>query len=66
MNPGVSASKPTLTELLTGLMHEAVVLLRQEVALATHELRAALRHIHIIVAVLLLAVGGQTFAYETV
>jgi Putative Actinobacterial Holin-X, holin superfamily III len=56
MNPAVYTSKPTLTELLTGLMHDAMVLLRQEVALAKHEIRAELWNI--ILAVLSLGVGG--------
>jgi hypothetical protein len=33
-----------LTQLLTGLMHDAQTLLRQEVALATHEVRVELRN----------------------
>lgn len=56
MNPGVYTPEPTLRELLTGLMHDAMVLLRQEVALATHEIRAELWNI--ILAVLFLGVGG--------
>jgi membrane protein implicated in regulation of membrane protease activity len=55
MNPAVYTQEPTLAQLLTGLMHDAVVLLRHEVALAKHELRAELRHI--ILAVLSLGVG---------
>jgi hypothetical protein len=42
--------------LLAGLMHDAMVLLRQEVALAKHELRAELWTI--IFAVMSLGVGG--------
>ena len=42
MNPGVYPREPTVTQLLTGLMQDAQTLLRQEVALATHELRLAL------------------------
>ena len=42
MNPGVSTREPTVTQLLTGLMQDAQQLLRQEVALATHELRMEL------------------------
>jgi hypothetical protein len=56
MNPVVYTSKSSLTELLTGLMHDAMTLLRQEVALAKHELRAELRQI--ILAVMTLGVGG--------
>jgi hypothetical protein len=56
MNPAVYTSKPTLTELLTGLMHDAMALLRQEMALAKHELRAELWQI--ILAVMSLGVGG--------
>jgi Putative Actinobacterial Holin-X, holin superfamily III len=60
MNPGVYTSKPTLTELLTGLMHDAMVLLRQEVALAKHEIRAELWTI--IRAVMSLGIGGGVAA----
>ena len=56
MNPAVYTSKPTLTELLTGLMNDVMTLLRQEVALAKHELRAELWNI--ILAVVSLGVGG--------
>jgi hypothetical protein len=56
MNPAVYTREPTLAQLLTGLMHDAVVLLRQEVALAKHEIRAELWNI--ILAVLSLGVGG--------
>jgi hypothetical protein len=56
MNPSVYTAKPTLRELLTGLMHDAMVLLRQEVALAKHEIRAELWNI--ILAILFLGVGG--------
>jgi hypothetical protein len=35
--------EPTVAQLLTGLMQDAQTLLRQEVALATHELRRELR-----------------------
>jgi Putative Actinobacterial Holin-X, holin superfamily III len=56
MNPAVYTSKPTLTELLSGLMHDAITLLRQEVALAKHELRAELWNV--ILAVVSLCVGG--------
>jgi Putative Actinobacterial Holin-X, holin superfamily III len=43
VNPGVSTREPTVPQLLTGLMQDAQQLLRQEVALATHELRRELR-----------------------
>lgn len=43
MNPGVSTREPTVTQLLTGLMQDTQTLRRQEVALATHELRRELR-----------------------
>jgi hypothetical protein len=43
MNPGVYPRESTVAQLLTGLMHDAQKLLRQEVALATHELRLELR-----------------------
>ena len=43
MNPGVSTREPTVTQLLTGLMQDTQTLRRQEMALATHELRRELR-----------------------
>jgi hypothetical protein len=43
VNPGVSTREPTVTQLLTGLMQDTQTLRRQEVALATHELRRELR-----------------------
>jgi hypothetical protein len=43
VNPGVSPREPTVAQLLTGLMQDTQTLRRQEVALATHELRRALR-----------------------
>jgi Putative Actinobacterial Holin-X, holin superfamily III len=43
MNPGVYTREPTLAELLTGLVHDARALLRQEVALATHEVITEIR-----------------------
>lgn len=43
MNPGMSTREPTVTQLLTGLMQDTQTLRRQEVALATHELRRELR-----------------------
>ena len=42
MNPGASTREPTVTQLLTGLMQDTQTLRRQEVALATHELRMEL------------------------
>ena len=44
MNPAVYPREPTVVQLLTGLMHDAQTLLRQEVALAKHEIRVALRN----------------------
>jgi hypothetical protein len=55
VNPGVSTREPTVTQLLTGLMQDAQKLLRQEVALATHELRLELRNT--IRAVMSLGIG---------
>jgi hypothetical protein len=43
VNPGVYPREPTVAQLLTGLVQDAQKLLRQEVALATHELRRELR-----------------------
>ena len=43
MNPGVYPENRTVAPLLNGLMQDAQTLLRQEVALATHELRRELR-----------------------
>ena len=60
MNPGVYPAKPTVTELLTGLMNDVLTLLRQEVALAKHELRAELRNV--ILAVVSLGAGGGVAA----
>jgi Putative Actinobacterial Holin-X, holin superfamily III len=45
MNPAVYTREPTLAQLLIGLMHDAQQLLRQEVALAKHEIRVELRKI---------------------
>jgi hypothetical protein len=45
MNPAVYTREPTLAQLLIGLMHDAQQLLRQEVALAKHEIRIELRKI---------------------
>jgi Putative Actinobacterial Holin-X, holin superfamily III len=39
VNPGVYTRESTLAQLLTGLIQDAQKLLRQEVALATHEIR---------------------------
>ena len=43
MNPGVSTQEPTVAQQLTGLVQDAQQRLRQEMALATHELRRELR-----------------------
>jgi putative superfamily III holin-X len=56
VKPTVYPPPPTITPLLTGLMHEAMALLRQEWALATHEVRAAL--FTIMRAVMSLGVGA--------
>jgi hypothetical protein len=45
MNNPSYTSEPSLTELLTGLVNDATALLRQEVALAKHEVRVELRDI---------------------
>ena len=42
MNPAVYTRQPTLAQLRIGPMHDAQQLLRQEVALAKHEMRAEL------------------------
>jgi hypothetical protein len=55
VNPGMYTREPTLARLLTGLMHDAQTLLRQEVALATHELRVELRNT--VRAVVFLGIG---------
>jgi hypothetical protein len=55
VNPAGYTSEPTLAQLLTGLMHDAQTLLRQEVALATHEIRIELRRT--IRAVMFLGLG---------
>jgi Putative Actinobacterial Holin-X, holin superfamily III len=55
MNPAVYTREPTLAQLLARLMHDTMVLLRQEVALAKHELRAELWNL--IRAVLSLSLG---------
>jgi hypothetical protein len=43
MNPAVYTREPTLAQLFIGLMHDAQTLLRQELALAKHEIRVELR-----------------------
>lgn len=55
MNPAGHTSEPTLAQPLTGLMHDGQTLLRQEVALATHEIRIELRRT--IRAVMFLGLG---------
>jgi Putative Actinobacterial Holin-X, holin superfamily III len=55
VNPGMYTREPTLAQLLTGLMHDAQTLLRQEVALAAHELRVELRNT--VRAVVFLGIG---------
>jgi hypothetical protein len=42
VHSGVYTREPTLGQLVTGLMQDAQQLLRQEVALATHEIRGQL------------------------
>jgi Putative Actinobacterial Holin-X, holin superfamily III len=56
VNNSPYTSEPSVTELLTGLVNDAKVLLQQEVALAKHELRAELRQI--ILAMMSLGIGG--------
>ena len=56
MKPTVYTPPPTITQLLTGLMHDATALLRQEWALATHEVRAEL--FNIMRAVMFLGIGA--------
>jgi Putative Actinobacterial Holin-X, holin superfamily III len=55
VNPGVYPREPTVAQLLTGLMQDAQLLLRHEVALAIYELRGELRTT--IRAVLYLSLG---------
>jgi hypothetical protein len=43
MNPAVYTREPTLAQLFIGLMHDAQTLLRQELALAKHEIRVEFR-----------------------
>jgi Putative Actinobacterial Holin-X, holin superfamily III len=57
VNPAVYPPKLTITQLLTGLMHDATALLRQEWALATHEIRAELWNIMLAVMSLGIGVG---------
>jgi hypothetical protein len=45
VNPAAYPREPTLAELLAGLLYDATALLRQELALAKHELRAEFWHI---------------------
>jgi hypothetical protein len=63
VNHSPATSESTLTELLTGLMHDVKELLRQEVTLAKHEVRAELRKIIFAVGALgigdgIAAIGG--------
>ena len=44
MNPAVYPREPTVAQLLIGLMHDVQTLLRQEVALAKHEIRVEFRN----------------------
>jgi hypothetical protein len=44
MNPAVYPQEPTVAQLLIGLMHDTQTLLRQEVALAKHEIRVEFRN----------------------
>ena len=55
VNNSVYTPEPTVAELLTGLMNDAKELLRQEVALAKHELRVELRKT--VLAVMSLGIG---------
>jgi hypothetical protein len=57
VNPAVYPPKLTITQLLTGLMHDATALLRQEWALAKHEIRAELWNIMLAVMSLGIGVG---------
>jgi hypothetical protein len=57
VNPAVYPPKLTITQLLTGLMHDATALLRQAWALATHEIRAELWNIMLAVMSLGIGVG---------
>jgi apolipoprotein N-acyltransferase len=56
VKPTVYTPQPTITQLLTGLMHDATALLRQELALATLEVRVEL--LNIMRAVMSLGVGA--------
>lgn len=56
MNNSLYTSEPTLAQLLTGLMNDAKELLRQELALAKHEVRVELRKT--MLAVMSLSIGA--------
>ena len=56
MKPTMYTPPPTITQLLTGLMHDAMALLRQEWALAKYEVRAEL--FNIMRAVMFLGIGA--------
>jgi Putative Actinobacterial Holin-X, holin superfamily III len=60
VNPGVSTREPPVAPLLTGLMHDAQKLLRQEMALVTHELRRELRNTIRAVTSLSIGIGIAT------
>jgi hypothetical protein len=60
VNHAPYTSEPTLTELLTGLMNDAKALLRQELALAKHEVRVELRKL--LLSVVSMGVGGGVAA----
>jgi hypothetical protein len=57
MNNSAYTSEPTLTQLLTGLMNDVKELLRQELALAKHEVRQELRETLLVVVFLGIGVG---------
>src|ERR671919_1696482 len=57
MNNSAYTSEPTLTQLLTGLMNDVKELLRQELALAKHEVRQELRQTLLVVVFLGIGVG---------
>jgi membrane-bound ClpP family serine protease len=57
MNNSAYTSEPTLTQLLTGLMNDAKELLRQELALAKHEVRQELRQTLLVVVFLGIGIG---------
>jgi hypothetical protein len=56
VKPTMYTPPPTITQLLTGLMHDAMALLRQEWALAKYEVRAEL--FNIMRAVMFLGIGA--------